>query len=369
MKYTDKLMILFTWLLLLVLVSGCGFKDIDRRFFVVSIGIDAVEEEKEQFEVTLKFAIPSADLSSNQNEFILVSHKAKSMTEAIRIIKTKVDKELDFSHAKVVVFGEEFVKREIPSNIIYWLTRRRDIQQIAYLGIARPTAAEVLKVKPKTERLPSNTLFQSFGKTGTETPYTASVHLFDFKRRLTERGLDPFLPIIEAKDNLFEINTVGIFNKNTFVKTLSAENTKLLNLFLLSNISRIHLKVEQDDLYFLINGENKKIDYSIRTPAGKSPTINVHIDISGMIEEALFKVRESDIPRYEKAAEEYLQKQIEQLLQGLQAENLDPIGFGLRYRSRHFENRTEWDTWQSIYPEVNFNVVVHVKIEGVGLIE
>lgn len=359
---------LIACLFLLVLgISGCGFKDIDKRFFVVALGIDASEKEKNHYLVSLKLAIPSADLSTGENKFIIISEEAKTITEAIRMLKTKVDKELDFSHAKVVIFGEEVVKNELPPHLVYWLLRRRDIQQIAYMSIGNPTALDVLKVKPMSERLPSNALFIAFGKSGTETPYIMAAPLFDFLQRYRERGLDPYLPIIKAKKDLLEINTIALMDKKKVILTLSSEESKLFNL-LYDNINSFELKANKDDYYFLLFGEKVNTKYSIQTQVNRTPFIELHFDVTGIMEEALFSVTEKDIPIYERIAEKDFKEKIEEFLHKLQEANVDPLGFGLRYRARHFNNDTEWKTWQSIYPEIEFKVIVNVNIEGVGIV-
>ncbi|MGG1674458.1 Ger(x)C family spore germination C-terminal domain-containing protein [Neobacillus sp. NRS-1170] len=74
------------------------------------------------------------------------------------------------------------------------------------------------------------------------------------------------------------------------------------------------------------------------------------------------------LSRYEKAAEKRLKKQIKEVLVKIQKANVDPISFGLRYRSRHF-NKNDWEEWQRIYPQLAFKVDTKVKISDTGLIE
>ncbi|KYD05818.1 hypothetical protein B4102_3140 [Heyndrickxia sporothermodurans] len=52
----------------------------------------------------------------------------------------------------------------------------------------------------------------------------------------------------------------------------------------------------------------------------------------------------------------------------MQKEGVDPIGFGMRYRSRHF-NTNDWEEWQHLYPNIKFKVHSNVQIEDTGLIE
>ncbi|EKN70753.1 Ger(x)C family germination protein [Neobacillus bataviensis LMG 21833] len=366
MKLLSKWSFLVLVLLTLTLLNGCGFKDIDKRFFVVSIGVDVTKNSPKKYLVSLKFAIPS-ESKGTSTDSIIVSEKANSMSEAVRIIKTKVDKEIDFSHAKAIVFGEEVVKQKGNAGINYWFTRRRDIQEIAWVAIGKPSALDVLKVKPKSERIPSNALFLALGKDGSETPYAISEFLFDYKYRLIERGKDPMLPIIKAKKELLEINTVGLFNKSQMKLTLEPEETKMLN-FLRKREEKSANKITKGKTTVIIDTHKVKTKYKIITPKGSTPYIKVNVSMEGTLEEATRRVPNTKLSVYEKAAEKSLNKEIEELLVKIQKANLDPIGFGLRYRSRHF-NKDDWEQWQRIYPQIKFKVQTKVQIEDTGLIE
>ncbi|MFJ5712947.1 Ger(x)C family spore germination protein [Neobacillus sp. NPDC093127] len=348
------------------LLNGCGFKDIDKRFFVVSIGVDLAKDGPKKYLVSLKFAVPSPS-KDKTNEFAIVSEKADSMSEAVRIIKTKVDKEVDFSHAKVIVLSEQVVKEKGNAGIFYWFARRRDIQGIAWTAIAKPSALAVLKVKPKSENLPSNALILSLGKDGSETPYVISEFIFDMKYKLIEKGIDPILPIIEAEKDLFEINTVGLFNKSHMELKLGPEETKILN-YLRKREEKSAVKVKKEKTTIVIDTHKVKTKYKIYTPKGKPPYIKVKVSVEGTMEEATRRVPNEKLSDYEKAAEKSLNREIEKVLVKIQKANLDPIGFGLRYRSRHFNN-DDWEEWKRIYPAITFKVQTKVQITDTGLIE
>ncbi|WML39273.1 Ger(x)C family spore germination protein [Neobacillus sp. OS1-2] len=366
MKSLCKWKPLVITLLSVLLLNGCGFKDIDKRFFVVSIGVDVAKNSPKKYLVSLKFAIPS-ESKGTSTESIVVSEKADSMSEAVRIIKTKVDKEVDFSNAKAIVFGEEMAKQKGNAGIVYWLTRRRDIQEIAWVAIGKPSALDVLNVKLKSERIPSNALFLALGREGSENPYVISEFLFDHKYRLIERGRDPMLPIVEAKRELLEINTVGLFNKSQMKLTLSPEETKILN-FLRRREEKSANKLTKGGTTVVIDTHKVKTKYKIITPKGSTPYIKVKVSMEGTLEETTRRVPNTKLSVYEKAAEKSLNKEFENLLVKIQKANLDPIGFGLRYRSRHF-NKDDWEQWQRIYPQIKFKVQTKVQIEDTGLIE
>ena len=53
--------------LMMLLQAGCAFKDIDKRLFVVGIGVDPSEKVKDGFRVTLKFAKPYRKCQTGNN--------------------------------------------------------------------------------------------------------------------------------------------------------------------------------------------------------------------------------------------------------------------------------------------------------------
>ncbi|MCM3726878.1 hypothetical protein M3226_14400 [Neobacillus cucumis] len=64
MKTQTKWRNAILFLLMSFVLGGCGFKDIDKRFFVVSIGVDAAKASSKKYLVSLKFAVPGASKES-----------------------------------------------------------------------------------------------------------------------------------------------------------------------------------------------------------------------------------------------------------------------------------------------------------------
>lgn len=351
---------------ILLLLSGCGFKDIDKRFFVVAVGVDEPDNKKMQYKVTLKLAIPAAQEKFGSNDYLLVTEENHSIAECVRIIKSKVDKELDFGHAKAIIFGRELVRSHKMNQVVDWFVRRRDIQKIAWMGEGVPDARAVLDLKPRTERLPSNQLFLFFGQTGTETAYVVSEYLFDFRRRLTERGLDPILPVIQKREQgQVSVNQVDLFDKNSQKIVLNPLETKIFNSFY-QGIGKYDLQVPMDKGYFIISADTVKGSFSFKTKDGK-PYIHARVNVEGIIEEANFAAMTRDLRTYEQDAERILQERVKEFLLRLQKAQVDPIGFGLRYRARHFGGGKVWKEWEELYPRIEFAVEVKVKLTGTGV--
>lgn len=356
----------FSLFLFTIPLNGCGFKDVDKRFFAVAIAVDPADNPERLYKVTIKLAIPSPSERFGSNDYTLVSEETDSIAEALRKIKSKIDKELDLGHLKVVILGQSIVERGNVSTLMDWFIRRRDMQKIAWVAAGKPNGKAILDLKPHTERLPSNMLFMSFGKAGTETGYIVSEYLFDFQRRLKERGLDPILPLIETRDNKqVMINRVIVLDKEKQKVLLEPLETKILNSFL-DQVSKYDIPVKLNSGFFVIATEKVRGSFSIQRRQGK-PVIKLSCYVSGIIEEASVQVVRDDLPKYERIAESQMRLRILSFLQKLQQSNVDPLGFGLRYRATHVGSTERvWKDWLELYPDAEFEVHTKVKITSSG---
>lgn len=355
-------------LALLLILHGCGYKEVDNRFFSTVMAIDQSEKSADLIQVTLKLAIPQSEIKMGGEKAIVISQDAPTITQAIRIIKSKLDKELDFGHNKIILFGEDFAKQRDMVELFDWFVRRRDVQAISFIGVGRPDAKTVADFVPEFERLPSYALILPFSYAGTKSAYITSMYLFNFAKRLKERGLDPVLPIVELEKPFYQINKAALFDKKSLRHVLTPEETKTLN-FLIEEIAATDIKIGTSDYTFSIAVDQVKSNISINKEEGDSIVLSVKVDITGIVEETTQTLVEENIHKYEKQAEKLIENLIIDLLEKLQKKNLDPVGFGLLYRSRHLNNGGDWREWQRLYPNAEFNVQVNVKIQGTGLIK
>ncbi|NBD23104.1 Ger(x)C family spore germination protein [Paenibacillus glycinis] len=354
-------------MLLLAGLPGCGFKDIDRRFFVMAIGIDKSEKPDKPYHVSLKMAIPFSKIEPGKtNTYQLVSDDASSITEAIRHMKSKVDKELDFSQAKIVVIGKQMSAEILQKDTLDWFMRRRDIQGAAYMALGDPSAEEVLNVKTDSERFPGDSLFLSFDHDGTESSYIVTEYLFDFHRRVTEKGLDPYLPIIRPTGNAYLIDQVAVFDKTKLKAVLSPEETRIFNK-LVAKYQKFDIETKTDQIQFALNVDKIKTNYNIDTSEDLAPVLHLNVRMIGQAEESSKSFYEKPWSYYERLAEQGVAARYTHLLQKLQALNVDPIGFGLHYCATHHNGQqAEWTAWETIYPKLAFKPNVRVEIKSSG---
>lgn len=356
---------------LLAILTGCQFKDIDKRSFVLAIGVDRPEDPKlgHLYEVTLKTGLPEGDPTARTQESIMITQMAKSVPEAVRLMKSKIDKELDFSHCKVVVYGQSLARESIVT-VLDWTTRRRDIQLIMLCAVGVPNAKEVIQMQPKTERVPGNALILSMSKDGSESPFVQTVFSFDLARKATEQGIDPVMPVVETQHpDMLVINKLALFDKDKMVAVLSPEETRLFNLMSTRNlITSFHVKADGNAYDY--NLESSKAKFKIS--ATKEGQATIQYNMTGR---ASLESNQQGIPvtgpvlrKLSQAASEQWERDVANLCKKIQELGVDPLGWGLRYYSRHWDNEHEVENWNEMYPDAEFQVRAKVQVKYTGLI-
>lgn len=368
-----KLLKLFTFLtlqlLFAIILSGCAFKDIDKRIFVMGIALDTAEQD-ENIRVTLKLAVPSGALKEKAAEYTYITQEQPTISEAIRLLESEVDKEVDFSHAKVIILGEELIKKNIDEPIDF-LSRRRDIQSISYLGVGIPTAEKIIKLHPKSEMAGNVSLVNFFSNISVDSPFIVSTYLFEFRRNYVDRGIDPILPAIKTdeKDKKIIVNKSYAISNPEVNLLLNEEQTLYLNV-LNNEVGSILVPVEDEKFYFTMFVDTVESKYKIITKKD-SPTIKFDIKLVGSIEESKTNLSSTQLAEYSELVNKEVKKKVENLLFTLQENQLDPIGFGLRYLATnpHSHEIDHYEEWRKMYPNVKFDIHVNANIKSTGIVD
>jgi len=360
-----KNVLLFLLLSALACVGGCGFKDIDKRFFVVAIGIDSGVRPN-TYKVTLRLAVPSSKFESGKAVTEIESFEAPSIAEAVRHLKSLVDKELDFGHCRVILFGKPLVEKNIETPL-NWLVRRRDIAMVSFMGMAEPNANDVLKLHPLSERYPGNALLLSFGSEGTESSFTLTEYLFDLLRRQKETGKDGYLPVIrrDPDGNSYQVFNVAFLDKKKLRLTLTPEETQLFNISAKQfHKSAIAVPYEETRIVLALTQVRTRIQVS----DGDIPEVTMSIRATGFLEEGPERLLPGNLPKIEKHLEAELTDQLQRLLYKIRDSGVDPYGFGLRYLAQHFGKTKEWNKWKQAYPRIRFRVVSDISLDKTRLV-
>ncbi|WP_339253794.1 Ger(x)C family spore germination protein [Sporosarcina sp. FSL W8-0480] len=372
MSRSKKMSQTFFFLLLtlsLLFQAGCAFKDIDKRILVVGIGIDPSDKVKNGFQVTLKLAQPIGSIKQQETPvYAYLTHDSESVAEAIHDMRAQVDKVLEFGHNKVIIINEKLLSQDLETFMDYF-TRRGDIQMISYVGVAEESAKDIISFEPITEAPASVSLHNFFGYNGTDSPYVITNFLFRFRREVLSQGIHTVLPLVEVdkENHTFIINKSVVLKDKEEPVRLTMMETKYLNS-LLYHASGFSYKVKENGWLFILNIDEVKMKYKIVLDEG-APRIDMKITKVGIIGESNKRLSIEELEKYDEIAAEDIKKEVLELLTKLQENKVDPFGFGLRYRATRLSRDGLMEEWNRIYPEIEFNVMVDVKLKGVGAVE
>ncbi|OPA80283.1 hypothetical protein BVG16_05990 [Paenibacillus selenitireducens] len=350
-----------------LLLSGCQFKDMDKRSFVTTMGIDHIPNRPDDVHITMKIGIPSAKRSPGEAKFITTSHDGPTIGEAIKSIQSLFDQELDFSHLALIVMGEAYIQQDF-TQAIDWLTRRYEIQQTSLFAAGSPDAKTVLNVKNASEQVYGNALTLHFQKYGISESETIGITKSEFFNRWKEKGKDPFLPIIHVTDQKYDINQIALLHKSKSIGKLSPHEVQLLKMLMKSG-NLFSFRVREPQNAFVVKISDSTCKQSI-TRTANGIVITIHMKVTGSVSErkkASLALSKADM---EKEASAELQHRMEKLLKHLQQTDSDPAGFGLRYRATYRDgDAAEWAYWVRHYPKATFDVVTEVHLTESSVIK
>ncbi|WP_340003313.1 Ger(x)C family spore germination protein [Paenibacillus sp. FSL K6-0276] len=347
--------------------SGCAFKDIDKRIFVIAIGVDKSDDVNNPYRVTLKLALPTQKIDPSVNNTQIISENSETITGAIGRITAKTSKDLNYGLLEVCILGESLAHESIKEPLS-WLSRRFDIPMEGMVALGKPNAETVLKMKPKSENFSGNALFLSLSESGSISSFTVPEQFYDFYRRTTEKGMDPYLPVIEAEKEVYKIDTAALLDKQKIKTILTPEETRVFKE-LLKSYPHFEITTKMEGQPFVLAIEQLKRRYTIDTNNKNKPVIHVSVQMRGIVEEFVNLLYEDNWDEFEKNVEQEEKTKISSLMKKLQTNGIDPLGFGLLYRATRHEGDMEWEQWQTIYPEAVFDVHVKVSMQGTGAIK
>ncbi|WP_066072887.1 Ger(x)C family spore germination protein [Neobacillus soli] len=178
---------------------------------------------------------------------------------------------------------------------------------------------------------------------------------------------DPFLPLIEQKNEDIYFKGIALFKDDHYVKSLRQDQQFIFQA--LSENLRLgtyKLRLKNNE-YAAIENINTKNSYRVQNVKG-IPEINIHVKVKGIIREYTGrKTDEKEINLIRKQVEKDLEHQAAAMIRTFQRLKIDPLGFGeqVRSRTRNFNDRK----WLEHYSDVKISVRAKVSIIEKGVVD
>ncbi len=335
MKSMSKILSALLSAAMLVSLSGCwNYTEIDDMSIVAGVAIDKNEKEN-NLQLTVEMVDTQGETQQSQASFKMISLTGNTMFDIVRNMISLVGKKLFWSHAKVIILGEE-VARDGLIKVIDWYSRDTETRADVFLFVSsEKNARSILDLNSVTKTIISYELAQMM-KDETFISTAPVVEIWDFIDKVETSGNEAVAPLIyinEENDQKSErVNGTAVFVKDRMVGKLDGEETKY-TLFAKNKIKGGVLKVENAQgiptysLEILSNRTKvrpKWVDGRIE--------LQIHTVTHTGLDEAMSSkglAGEESIQIIEKRASEALQQNILSVIRKVQRDyHADIFGFG-----------------------------------------
>lgn len=371
----------FTIIILIFIIlfsfTGCyNTTGIDRQYFVVSFGIDLVENDLIKFSLQIPSSSSSGSESSSSaqaSSYQLYSVEGETIDECISILNNYLNKKINFSHCSALILSEEIAKKGV-EPFINTLTNNTELRHSCEIIISSTTALDVLEKVANSGEVFSARLFDYLSTSSQYTGYTIQSTFGDFFQALDNDYYNPSSIYASVSDNTVQTNGIAIFNNSIMIGHIDVSNS----------ISHLIVTNDLDTCTITIDNpfeENEKLDLDVSLYKNTeikidvingSPFITLTIYPEGTIRSSgsIFNyIDNNNITNVEHATTNYLEKIIKDYLYTISKKyNSDIVGFKGIYQST-FPTKEEFDKvhWDEIFQDSYFKINLKTKINSSNL--
>ncbi|PEL46304.1 Ger(x)C family spore germination protein [Bacillus toyonensis] len=308
--------------------------------------------------------------------------QASTVYNGFSKIDTKLTGYMTASKAEIILIGKKLARE---SN---WLQELDSSYRDPYATINAKVVLvdgpveEIFTInKPDKPSLPS--YISSVIESSIQNNQSVSSTIQQLTREQNEEGMTQIVPVIQKTKN--EIDTIGIALLDRQGKYLTRIPKKEVKFFNLINKSKntgrmiLHLALppkksnKKTNTSIFVQNAKRKIDVNFKN--GKfvfNLQINANVALIEKTNANLIKEHydnKKNINNLENAIEKEINKELQNMLDGIQQNKIDPMGLSLYARAFQYK---EWKKvkgdWSQALAEAKINVKTHVKIKDTGTI-
>ncbi|MCA1053946.1 hypothetical protein LCM10_03020 [Rossellomorea aquimaris] len=374
--------------MILTTIALCGCvekKYLEKLGLITAVGYDQHDDEEIKGTIVLyQFNPDMQDV-----EKILVS--TANTSKGIRMSQNfDTDHQLVSGQLRIAVYGRDLAMKGI-SHLVDTLERDSSIGNMVYLAVADTTAEDILTYQMIEKHSNRGTYLYNLVKQNVENELMIAPTLQEFITDYGSVGKDPILPLLSSSDRTLGIEGFAIFHKDQFVMEIDKRDMFYIRSLIEDYHSAGSLEVKlpmepfrnhlpeghgssrekTDDekrLYLVL--DSIKSNHEIKASKDDAPKFTIRLDIDARLHEITEKLKLSDpetLKLVEKETEKYIKKNVMKNIKSLQENVVDPVGFGMEYRTRRNHESLTQQEWDRLYPDASFDVTVHFNLIRTGV--
>lgn len=364
-------LLLIIVILLSITFTGCADKRIlEDLALIQTIGFDTQGKDNEGLnKIQVTVSIPQLDPKVKKKSEVLTTI-ARSSKEARVLLNKQSNLQIVNGQLRSALFGKSLAKEGIWKHLDTFV-RDPDsgfhVMIIVVNGTAKEVLHKVFTVHPSTPKYIDLMIEKEFKK-NKHLP----INLHQFVRDLLDDGIDPVAPVIKLSGDHLQVDGIALFQNDRYKAQINKED--IPNFLLLKGKVRgglIQITLPEGDEKELITLGNIKSKRTISV-LSKTPErikVSIHTTINGSILEYKGKSK-TDLPEVQDKLEKVMaaeqKKKFKTITNDLQRNNTDSIGLGQYIRNGMDYNEWKQLNWHQIYPNIDIQHEVEVKIKDIG---
>jgi len=361
-------------IILVIFLTGCNDPNLEQPVIedlgmVGVMGFDYENENEMKISVTLPQ--PSQDAEEQIQQF---SSIVRLPREAIMDISTLTEKTLSAAQLRVLLFSEEFARKQGIFKVLENLYRDPQIGSNIFIAVVKGKAEDILagtyKDKPEiniylTELLtPRNMIAFS--------PFTTLHH---FINRKTDEVSDPTTPYLEKVDeSSVKITKVALFAEDKMIDTIALEEAKLLEAMRgkkkLPDLSISIPGPEEGEEEHLVMKFVESTYYTKVNGDLNSPELFLYLYVRGSIVDydGVRLLSSSDNRKIvETEIGKHMEDKVMRAVTLFQNLGVEPVGLGENFRLRNARGWTK-EKWLEAFKQADITTHVEVRIVSTGTV-
>ena len=397
----EKIFIIIYLLFITVILSSCTKgREIQQLAIVTAMGID---REGDNLILTCEISNPlynpdTDGVSSASKSVVFIYGKGRTLLEAIAELSLNLDRELFFSHADILILGEDLAKQGIIQNLDY-LLRSQEPRETTKIVVAKGCkASEIMGLRGDLNFSVGQyvgKLLDNFDLNGK----TININVAEYYRYYYDQNNEPVIGVVEKKEvkeigaktgeegpprEILNVGGGAVTKRDSLIGYFTPDEMFGFN-FIINNIKGGTITFvtpdELDNNISIIGKEGKFTSLEILKSGTKQEVMvrdgNIHLDINVKLRAALTEEEKAiDLDNEEviKILEDFSSRSVEKIIsktldkgqKEFKQDNFS-IGQGIHKKDPKLWKEISKD-WDSIFPEMTYNVNVETKIVKIGII-
>lgn len=351
----NKKRILLAFLIPFFLTGCWDKKDPEDRAFIITLGVDAVEEG-------CLFTFAPANIETGEAE--IYAAESKTLSGAVAQVDTRTSRKTDLGQLKTVILGKAFLQDSKRLDALLGeLERSQAVSEKVMLLAAADTAAECVEKAMEEDSKTGLFLWDFYKNTAEEVAVTKGIDLDTFLTERAERDGNGVIPRIRVAEERLQLGGgMAVTPQRALALTEQEERGYL---FLLGDAAGAVLEGEYEGESLPLAVTKTKADYDFQAAEDRilcTVTLSIEGTLQGGRGNLLSAKEKNELEEMFNAS---IKNEVEHTIKTAMSEGEDFLGF-LPRAERALPQLTQNYTREQLWERLSVRVVPAVKITDMG---